>query len=185
MAKAKPLKDRKKVWAKRISAVTLKLVKLHNDFQKFCHHPNCREAKSGCPQSRHDHPKCVDRLSIHTALLWGFKLNLSDVICELHNARYELKNGALRRIYYELKSAEEALEPLQQLLWAFDNAATYHVHHPDPEIVRWCKLVNNFRNAYLIPNAIEQLAAIRKSVRIAAKRAKVSGWEHMQEDCCK
>lgn len=171
MAKAKPLKERRKVWAARISKINLKILKVHHKYRNFCHHPNCK-APNECPQHEDGiHARCNKRLGVHTALFWVAKDHLNEnVISQLYEARLHLKNHNLGFAYYCIGEAIKGLNRFQSKSHLFNEAGKYHADAPFWK--EWNKVVISVHYSHAIPNACVELEKIRATIKRAVKGTK-------------
>lgn len=181
MAKAKPLKERMKVWATKISRLNRKILIIHNDFRNFCHHPLCKSPNE-CPQKDSGtHARCGKRLGIHTALLWIAKERLREnVIDQLYAARLCLKDGHVGYAYNLIKCAKDGLDRFDAYLRLFKEAGRYH--HDHELWGAWNKVIIKANYSYAIPNTAYELERLVKTIKGVAIKAGLGDSCYFKDD---
>ncbi len=175
MAKAKPLKERRKVWAKKVTRINLKLLKAHNLLRAFCHVKGCK-GPNVCPQAW-NHPRCSERLSIHTAICWKLKDQIHNVLTNTYEARYYLKNGDLGWVFYQLTKAERQIEVITGHLKLLYDATGLHSEMAleDRGEHEWVKFKRVIRDAYYntdLRNTPWDVAQLKGVIKRAAEKNK-------------
>lgn len=172
MAKAKPLKERRRLWTSKITKWKLTLIEVRNKLCGFCHVPSCKRPHS-CPRKCW-REECNNQLDIGTALFWDLKSDLEDqVIYPLYYAIDDLKNdnGEISSInlvwaYNGIKAASEGLDRLGDVINRFYRAATRHADDP------WSLMVREIKYSNIFSNMAYNLECLARTIKNAAGNQK-------------